>query len=231
MIRLHITVEGQTEERFVNRVLRKHLADFNVYVDVRCVLTSKKRNIEYRGGFRRRAAFDTVRKDLLSWMKEDNNADCRFTTMFDLYALPTDFPDYNEVQRLPDAYEKVYYLENALSQNISHNLFLPYIQLHEFETLIFVNPEAIRSEYPDNIEAIKSLIDISEAKPNPELINGGETTAPSKRIIEFIPEHEGNKTVGADIVELIGLNVIRKKCRHFNEWLEKLEALNDNRNL
>ena len=35
MIRLHVTVEGRTEEAFVNRTLRPYLANFGVYADVR----------------------------------------------------------------------------------------------------------------------------------------------------------------------------------------------------
>lgn len=41
MIRLHITTEGQTEEKFVNLCLKDHLAAFQVFCDARCVLTSK----------------------------------------------------------------------------------------------------------------------------------------------------------------------------------------------
>ena len=49
-MRLHITVEGRTEESFVNRTLKEHLAQYNVFADVRCVLTGRKRGKEYRGG-------------------------------------------------------------------------------------------------------------------------------------------------------------------------------------
>ncbi len=38
-IRLHVTSEGQTEERFVKKILAPHLGAFNVFADVRSVLT------------------------------------------------------------------------------------------------------------------------------------------------------------------------------------------------
>ena len=89
MIRLHLVVEGQTEEAFVKRVLRDHLGAWDIVTDVRCVQTGRKRGKTYRGGVR---MYSQVRNDLLRWMKEDQNPEARFTTMLDLYALPRDFP-------------------------------------------------------------------------------------------------------------------------------------------
>ncbi len=48
MIRLNITAEGFSEERFVSDILRPYLLDFNIYTDVRKVLTNKK--LRKRGG-------------------------------------------------------------------------------------------------------------------------------------------------------------------------------------
>ena len=39
--RLHVTAEGQTEERFVKDTLSFHLGQFNISTDVRCVLTQR----------------------------------------------------------------------------------------------------------------------------------------------------------------------------------------------
>jgi hypothetical protein len=83
MIRLHVTVEGPTEQRFLKDVLGPHLAEHSVYVDGRPVLTSKDKRagVEYRGGFRRTGVYETARKDICAWMKADRNADAWFTTM------------------------------------------------------------------------------------------------------------------------------------------------------
>lgn len=44
--RLNITVEGQTEEKFVKQTLSTYLGQLNISTDVRCVLTSKdKKNV------------------------------------------------------------------------------------------------------------------------------------------------------------------------------------------
>jgi hypothetical protein len=83
MIRLHIVVEGQTEETFVNRVLSYHLGQYNISVDARQVETSRKHARIYRGGFDRSRGYQRARRDLALWMQEDQNADAYFTTMFD----------------------------------------------------------------------------------------------------------------------------------------------------
>ena len=44
-------------------------------------------------------------------MKGDRNDDARFTTFFDLYGLPTDFPDYEKARNLSDPYDRVNVLE------------------------------------------------------------------------------------------------------------------------
>ncbi len=88
-IRLHITAEGRTEENFIKNVLCPHLGRFNISADVRLVLTSRNKRSarEHRGGFRRGAAFQTVKKDIQTWIREDRHSNVRFSTMFDLYAF------------------------------------------------------------------------------------------------------------------------------------------------
>jgi len=50
MVRLNIIVEGQTEETFINKILRPHLGDFNVFVTARRVETGRNRGKIFRGG-------------------------------------------------------------------------------------------------------------------------------------------------------------------------------------
>jgi len=233
MIRLHITVEGQTEQRFVKDVLCPHLADYAVIADARPVLTSKDRRTgtEYRGGFRRTGAYATVKRDICAWMKADQSADARFTTMFDLYALPNDFPGHAEAAREADPYQRTALLETALQADIKRDLddprFIPYVQLHEFEALIFAAPEQLDWEYMEHDTQIQRLVMmVAREGGNPELIDDGEATAPSKRIIAEIPEYDGSKaTVGPLIVGKIGIPKLRGKCTHFAAWLRRLEEL------
>ena len=225
MIRLHVVAEGQTEQRFVQDVLTPHLASFGVFVDVRCVMTSRDGPHFYRGGLR---DYGKPRWDITAWMKQDSNTDARFTSMFDLYALPEDFPGYAEAKREVDPYSKVARLEERLAEDISDPRFIPYIQLHEFEALLLADPRKLDWEFLEHGAAIESLVKLTEDR-NPEEIDDGETTAPSKRIIAAIPEYEGRKpSAGPIVAEKIGLATLRERCRHFDDWVTRLEA-EDNR--
>lgn len=224
MIRLHVTAEGQTEQFFVKDILVSRLAVFNVFADARCVLTSKdKRSArKYRGGL---LSYEKAKRDIQAWLKEDNHAKCRFTTMFDLYALPDDFPGYAESKKKTDPYERVRVLEDAMSRDINDNRFIPYIQLHEYETLILADPKALDWEYLEHDKPIRNLIAMVGTQ-NPELINDGAETAPSKRILNEIPEYD-KVTAGVAVAGKIGLEKLRAKCIHFNGWLTCLEKLAD----
>lgn len=223
MIRLHVVVEGQTEETFVNRVLANHLGQFNISVDARCVETSRRRAKIYRGGVREYAR---LRRDLILWMKEDQNNDAHFTTMCDFYALPKEFPFYDESRNIVSLYERVARLEQAFKDDLQHPRFTPYLQLHEFEALLLTDPAQFDWEFLDHERAIQNLIALTRAFESPELINDGTETAPSKRITSEIPEYAKRKTsAGPIIAEKIGMAAIREKCPHFASWLSQLEAL------
>jgi hypothetical protein len=232
-IRLHITAEGQTEERFVKEVLSPYLGERNVWTDARCVLTSKNNRlgVGYRGGWRRSSAYTTVKRDICTWMKEDRNPDVRFTTMFDLYALPRDFPGYDEAYRESNPYHRVSVLEEALSADINGEFddtrFVPYIQLHEFEALILADPKQLDWEFLEHDRPIQRLIDmVAKEGGNPELIDDGEHTAPSKRIIAEIAEYAGNKaTSGPLVAGKIGMATLLERCQHFAEWIDGLVRL------
>ena len=220
MIRLHVTVEGKTEQKFVQQILEPHLASLNIATYSRRVLTSSTVNREYRGGLVR---YSVVKRDIARWMATDDHPECRFTTMFDFYSLPRDFPEYDAAMRLPDPYAKVQKLEEALQNDLNDNRFLPYIQLHEFEALILVDPEKLDWEYMEHERPIAELVEMVRGK-NPELINDGPNTAPSKRILSRIPVYD-KVTAGVSVASHIGLPVLREKCRHFNDWLTQLEEL------
>lgn len=223
MMRIHAIVEGQTEETFVNQVLAEYLGSSEISIDVRRVETGRSRSRIYRGGL---SKYEKVRKDIALWMKEDKRGDAYFTTMFDLYALPEDFPDYSELKRIYDPYERVVALEEAFGRDIGHLRFIPYIQLHEFEALLLSDPASFDWEFIDHKHQIRNLIEMSRSFESPELINDHPDSAPSKRIIKEIPEYVGRKySAGPLIAAKIGIDVIRRKCRHFDEWLKKMEMV------
>ena len=221
-VRLNFVVEGPIERRFVENTLRPHLADRSIWVAARCVETSRSRGRKYSGGIRNYAK---AKRDIERWLREDQTSDARFTTMFDLYALPGDFPGYDDTGQEHDPYARVQLLENALGEDISDWRFLPYLQLHEFEALLFSDPEKLQERFERHSTGIRRLVEVAE-QSNPELINNGNETAPSKRIIREIPEYESAKASSGPIVaERIGLPSLRMSCQHFAERIGKLEAL------
>ncbi len=232
MIRLNVVVEGQTEETFVREMLAPHLGNYDVFARVRAVLTSRDRRhrdgvttiTEYRGGLR---AYGQVQGDLQRWLREDQNEDARFTTMLDLYALPTDFPGYAEASGKTDPYERTRVLEEALREDIGDRRFVPYLQVHEFEALLFSDIAKLGVYFLQHSEAIAALSSVlDECSGNPELIDDGPQTAPSRRIVGQIPGyHRQKSTVGPQVAAAIGLEAMRKRCRHFGEWLDRLEQL------
>lgn len=224
MIRLHFVVEGQTEKAFVDTILAPYLAEYQIWADCRLVHTNWK--LQAKGGM---TTYARAKKDILQWIKEDKNTDARFTTMFDLYALPNDFPKFVDAMKKPDKYECVSLLETEFGQDIGDHRFIPYIQLHEFETLLFADIQKLDREFLEHeneIVRLNSLV-TEVGNGNPELIDDGVTTAPSKRIIAEIPQYEKAKSsVGPIVAQKIGLNTMRKECHHFNQWVERLETLN-----
>lgn len=223
MIRLHVVAEGQTEEEFVNSVLADHLGAFDVSTDVRCVETSRDKRKIYRGGM---LDYSRAKKDLTRWMREDRRPDAVFTTMFDLYALPEDFPEYAAARAHADVYRRVHALEVAFAGDVGEHRFIPYLQVHEFEALLLSDPACFRARFHEREPGIENLITLCNGFPSPELIDDGPKTAPSKRIIAEIPEYEGQKaSAGPLLAAKIGLGAIRRRCPHFDEWLSRLEGL------
>ncbi|MFM6189641.1 DUF4276 family protein [Planktothrix sp.] len=223
MIRLHIIAEGPTEEKFVKTILTEHLGYFNISTDVHCITTKRTRTEQVRGGL---PSYQNIKKDIILWLKEDKHPEARFTTMCDLYALPNDFPKFEDAQKISDPYQKIQYLENALFDDIHDSRFIAYIQLHEFEALILSDPIKLEERFPDYQSKVQELVSLCESFESPELINDGKLTAPSKRIIQAIPRYKGAKASVAPLMaQKIGLETIRKKCPHFNQWIERLENL------
>jgi hypothetical protein len=164
---------------------------------------------------------------LLRLLAQDKAKDAFFTTMIDLYGIHTHFPGLDEAEKLrhlPD--KRVEFLEQAFSTDIGDPRFIPYIQLHEYEAYLFSKPSLFGFFYDHHKREIAALQAVADAYTSPEAIDDGQQSAPSKRIIAQLSDYEDAKpVVGPQLAELIGLNVIRAKCPHFNTWLSHLEKL------
>lgn len=225
LVRLNLLVEGQTEETFVRTVLKEHLAARNVFAYPLIVSTKRKRGRVWRGGVRH---YGRIKKDLTIWMSAEQKPGVRFTTMFDLYRLPRDFPGIEKATNTDDPFEHVAELEHAFEHDIGKHSFIPYIQLHEFEALVLADPQKFDWEFINHNRSIRKLLELVGRYDSPERIDDGESTSPSKRIIAEIPEYDGRKaSAGPLVAAKIGLDMIRQKCPHFNSWLTQLEKLGE----
>jgi hypothetical protein len=219
-LRLYITVEGQAEKAFADQALAPYLANFNIEVKPRVVLTNRK--LGKHGGI---LDFAKIEGDLTRLMKQDSHPEARFTTMVDFYALPPEFPGWTEARTKALPQDRVTVLEEALRRQFGDARFHPYIQLHEFEALLYCDLTELQHRIANSERGIATLQQ-EVAGLRPEEINEGATTAPSKRIIRHLPVYERSKVrVGAAAAAAIGLPALREKCPHFNDWLSRLESL------
>lgn len=225
MARLYLFAEGQTEQTFATNVLKPHLAKVGVYLQATILIAhAKKKGKVHRGGGRK---YVPMKNDIRRFLTQEKAGDVFFTTMIDLYAIHTEFPGLDKAEKLRHSPDKrVEALERAFAEDIDDLRFVPYIQLHEYETYLFSDPTQFRFFYDHHEKAISALKAIADGYTTPELIDDGPLSAPSKRIIAELPDYEGAKSaVGPQVAELIGLDVIRGKCPHFSAWLSRLEQL------
>ncbi len=229
-MRLNITVEGQTEETFVNDLLAPYLGRKEVYAVARRVLTGTGlspfnggRGYQFRGGM---DDYQKPRRDIAIWTRQDRGDDVRFTTMFDLYSLPTDWPGWMPDQKRPGPYEYVVRLENAFAEDIGDERFIPYIQLHEFEALLLADPRGLLARHPRATHAVAEIADAVEQCGGPELVNDGPETHPSKRLQALIPGYD-KPVSGPAAAIAIGIDPMRAACPHFDEWVGNLVDLGE----
>lgn len=227
MIRVNVVAEGQTEMAFAKRSLNDYFCG-QIIVDSRRVLTSTDNHsgYEYRGGM---SKYQKAKNDILRWLLEDKGA--YVTTMFDFFRLPADFPGYTEAMNCPDHRKAVGILEEALKGDIvsDPNLrdrperFIPYIQLHEFEALLFTDVRVLKEDYlePEEQKSLDGLYEKTKAIP-PEDINHGSETAPSKRLLQAVNYQKGDPCIWIDTLTV---PAIKNKCPHFSEWLDSLSSL------
>ena len=116
-------------------------------------------------------------------------------------------------------------LESEMQKDIDSSLFIPYIQVHEFEALLYSDPAVLHTCLGVYATIPENQFQSHLAPYNsPEEINDQPETAPSKRILGGYNGY--NKiTDGYLIASEIGIDRMREVCPHFNEWVTKLIGL------
>lgn len=213
MKEVYIIVEGQTEEEFVNSSLSNYLNAFDINVVVPILMETSP------GHFGGSVTYSRYKSNIIPLLKYGDHI--VVTSIIDFYQLYSSFPKYNESLAIPDKVERVKFLEDSISIDINNPRFIPYIQLHEFEGLLFSDIKGF--DYIPNIpkanyELIKQTID---QYPNPELINDSAATCPSARLISLIPFYK--KTFHGPIIAIEnGMQSVLDRCPRFKTWIDQI---------
>jgi hypothetical protein len=220
MSRFIAVVEGQTEQGFLRDVLAPWLGARGIYLTARLVGKPG-----HKGGV---GEYQRSRRDMLLLLKQEKET--VVTTMFDFYGMPDSWPGRSQAKKAAFP-KKARTVEEAVRKDIATELgssfdesrFIPYVQMHEFEALLFSHPPTICEVLlsPDSEEAMQQIrADFS----TPEEINDGANTAPSKRLLNLFAEYR-KRLHGLIAAKRIGVETMQAECPHFAEWLSTLEAL------
>jgi hypothetical protein len=215
MIRVQIVVEGSTEEAVLKALLVAPLAERGVFLSPMRVL----RGGGARGGG---SSWQPWEKHLLHLLKQDASPDVRVGTFLDLYRVPKDVPGF-DATKLGGA--RADGILAAMRTRVSDDRFLPYLQLHEIEALLFTDLSALTQVEPD-VFPTKGVAALAAAVAGvpPEAINDRYETAPSRRLKASFPAFDKVEH-GSAAAARIGLAAIRNACPRFDHWVSTLEAL------
>ena len=217
MKRLVIIVEGDAEESFVNNILSPHFTSLGLYNSIQCFKIKKS-----NGGI---SKYSDVKKDIINTLYEN---DVVVSTMLDFYRLPSSFPGKQDSSTFHAHLRQVEYLEGKLKEDIesaqqcTFDNLIPYIQLHEFEALVFSSINGIDALFEPSEFKRKDILQVIHDYPNPEDINDQPNTAPSVRLIKLIPGYE-KVLYGIEILQQHGMPTLLARCPHFRAWVTKLE--------
>ena len=214
MIRLAVSVEGRTEEEFVKTVLADHLRGHGV--EPTPILIGKARGGSGGGN----VSVERLAREMrdLFWSFD------AVTSLVDFYG----FRNRGDRETADALEERLGEALRGVVREWDERRVIPYIQQYEFESLLFsdVDAFAVLSDVSSDTsnEAVRTLRHVRSQFPSPEDINDDRTTAPSKRIAGAMPRYR--KVVHGPLVAgETGLGAIRRECRRFNAWMERLETL------
>ena len=205
LIRLAISVEGPTEEEFVNRLIVGHLRSKGIEtrpVSLGGDITVSKLAREMVNLFWQRYHFVTSLVDFYGFRDKGNQTICQLEQAV-----------FDEVDRL-------------IRRSWDQRAVFPYVQRHEFEGLLFSDVAGFSTLGIPGIDAacLQSLRRIRDHFETPEDINDDRDTAPSKRVEALIPRYR-KRLHGPLVAEATGLERIRAECPRFDGWVRRLEAL------
>ena len=223
MTRVVVICEGQTEETFVRDVLASHFSPSGLYLDAQTIETSPG----YRGGA---LNYDRVQRQLRNTLRQKTAP--VVTTFFDLYRLDKRFPGFDAAMAQSSMEAKVEALNAALASDIvalaecDPARFLPHIQPHEFEALLFSDVETLTSVERSWARNTVELSTIRQQAQTPEHINDQPETKPAAHLERLLKSPRFSKVDHGPIAAArMGLPCLERECLHFAAWLRRLREL------
>ena len=222
MVEVVVFAEGPTEEQFIKRLVAPALRPLQVFVKPQMLKTSN----ESRGGA---VNFDRLKLNARTTLRQ--RPDVVLTTLLDLYGLDTSFPGFAAAKAKPDLDSRVIHLNTVLATELVAYVgcrperFIAHIQPHEFEGLLFSDPQALVQIEPGWQESLPKLAGVRASFPTPEHINDSYETKPSRRLEALLRPGYKKTRHGPLAAERVGLSTMEKECPHFRGWMERLRAL------
>jgi hypothetical protein len=218
MLKVLVLAEGLTEERFIKNVLNPHLIPSEKRLEPIIVATKRMNSGgKFKGGV---PSYEKVRREILRLLNDSSAS--MVTTMLDFYGLPETFPKRKDPEGLTPL-ERVQSVERAWHNDIHQKRFFPYLSLHEFEAILFSDPEETARGFTQP-RLGRAIREIREQFHTPEDINDSPDTCPSRRLEKLFPRYS-KPFYGSLISARIGLATIRRECPHFSAWLKVIETL------
>ena len=222
MSRVIAVVEGQTEQDFVRDLLSPWLAAKGVYIFPRLVGKPG-----HKGGV---GEYERARRDILLLLKQEQGT--TITTMYDFYGMPDSWPGRSQAKTVA-LQDKPKIVERAIKEDIASRMgpsfddqrIHPYVQMHEFEALLFSRPATI-CETLLSLESEPVILAIRKTFSTPEDIDDNPETAPSKRLLRVFPGYQ-KRLHGLIAVKRMGIDPLLSECPHFSQWIHTMRGLGE----
>jgi hypothetical protein len=223
MRRVCVVCEGQTEEEFILNVLAPAFYGMGLNLIPEMIETSPG----HKGGA---LSYDRVKRHLRNTLRQ--NSAPVVTTLFDLYRLDSGFPGFHASFAQPDLPGRLAVLTQALhadtvaESGCQPGRFIPYIQAHEFEALLFSDVSTLVQVEPAWQAAAAALTAARAAAESPEHINDRPDTKPAAHLErELINPSYRKRRHGPVVAQKIGLAKIEAECAFFAAWLAQIRQL------
>ncbi len=224
MHRVLTVVEGFTERAIVEQTFAPYLGARGLSLHAKAIGKPG-----HKGGIR---SFDAVLKEILALLNQERSS--HVSTFFDYYGLPENWPGVQQAKG-KKARECAVMIETAMRNAVESKMdasgdprrFVPYVQMHEVEALLFSDTGVMASVF-ERGDLQASLGRIVQECGECEQINDHEATAPSRRIEKLFPAYRKGSGIRAHapiIVKRIGVDRLRQACPHFNDWITALEGI------